>query len=341
MRSPCGCGRGPRWRLRTSAFACASPRRGPSTRCYLRVAIPIVILAVASFEIAGWLPTLVIWWLKPWLDRTILFVLSRAAFNQQTTLAGSLGGAAAGVVRPDPARADAAAPVVLAGVDAAGLPARRRRLLGGAAPRAKAAPGRRRSGVPDHAGLQPVRARARFGVLLPDVLVRTRRPGARPRAVLRRRSERHDRRSRRRCPTPVPCCSSSRSTSPRASRSISTGGPRSRPGTSSRSSDVPSRGEAAAIAARIRHRPAAHWRRRRRPLPPAPRRRRRRSIVQQITRALEAVARGSPAERRENDEDPPLAGCDASRLARRGSDGSPGLPACLRGWGNRGGISCG
>jgi hypothetical protein len=52
---------------------------------YLRVAIPIVILAVASFEIAGWLPTLAIWWLKPWLDRTILFALSRAVFNQKTT----------------------------------------------------------------------------------------------------------------------------------------------------------------------------------------------------------------------------------------------------------------
>ena len=49
---------------------------------YLRVAIPIVILAVASFEIAGWLPTLVVWWLKPWLDRTILFALSRAVFKQ-------------------------------------------------------------------------------------------------------------------------------------------------------------------------------------------------------------------------------------------------------------------
>ena len=49
-----------------------------------------MILAVASFEIAAWLPTLVIWWLKPWLDRTILFVLSRAVFDQKTTLARSL-----------------------------------------------------------------------------------------------------------------------------------------------------------------------------------------------------------------------------------------------------------
>ena len=52
---------------------------------YLQVAVPIVILAVASFEIAEWLPTLAIWWLKPWFDRTILFALSRAVFNQRTT----------------------------------------------------------------------------------------------------------------------------------------------------------------------------------------------------------------------------------------------------------------
>ena len=36
-------------------------------------------------ELASWLPGLVIWCAKPWLDRTILFVLSRAAFGQRTT----------------------------------------------------------------------------------------------------------------------------------------------------------------------------------------------------------------------------------------------------------------
>jgi hypothetical protein len=54
---------------------------------YLPVALPLVILALATFEVAPWLPTLLIWWAKPWLDRTILFVLSRAAFGQTTTLA--------------------------------------------------------------------------------------------------------------------------------------------------------------------------------------------------------------------------------------------------------------
>ncbi len=53
--------------------------------CYGMVALPVIVLALASFEIAGWLPGVVIWCAKPWLDRTILFVLSRAAFGKDTT----------------------------------------------------------------------------------------------------------------------------------------------------------------------------------------------------------------------------------------------------------------
>jgi hypothetical protein len=56
-------------------------------RCYGIVALPVMVLALASFEIANWLPALLIWCAKPWLDRTILFVLSRAAFGQRTTVA--------------------------------------------------------------------------------------------------------------------------------------------------------------------------------------------------------------------------------------------------------------
>jgi hypothetical protein len=54
-------------------------------RCYFVVAVPVVVLALASYEIADWLPSVVIWCAKPWLDRTILFVLSRAAFGQHTS----------------------------------------------------------------------------------------------------------------------------------------------------------------------------------------------------------------------------------------------------------------
>jgi hypothetical protein len=53
--------------------------------CYGLVAVPLLILAISSYQIAGWLPALLIWWAKPWLDRTILFVLSRAAFGVATS----------------------------------------------------------------------------------------------------------------------------------------------------------------------------------------------------------------------------------------------------------------
>lgn len=52
--------------------------------CYTLVALPVAGVALASLELAVWLPGLVLWCAKPWLDRTILFVLSRAAFGQRT-----------------------------------------------------------------------------------------------------------------------------------------------------------------------------------------------------------------------------------------------------------------
>jgi hypothetical protein len=52
--------------------------------CYLVVLIPITVVALACNEIADWLPMLVLWWSKSWLDRTIVFALSRAAFGETT-----------------------------------------------------------------------------------------------------------------------------------------------------------------------------------------------------------------------------------------------------------------
>jgi hypothetical protein len=53
--------------------------------CYAMVFVPVAILSIATVEWLPWLPVAIIWWLKPWMDRTILFVLSRAAFAQSTT----------------------------------------------------------------------------------------------------------------------------------------------------------------------------------------------------------------------------------------------------------------
>jgi hypothetical protein len=54
--------------------------------CYAAAALPVLTASMLSFALAIWLPVLLIWWAKPWLDRTILFVLSRAAFGQETTV---------------------------------------------------------------------------------------------------------------------------------------------------------------------------------------------------------------------------------------------------------------
>lgn len=49
------------------------------------VALPLFALCLATYDIAAWLPAALIWWSKPWLDRTLLFVLSRALFGVPTT----------------------------------------------------------------------------------------------------------------------------------------------------------------------------------------------------------------------------------------------------------------
>ena len=54
---------------------------------YLGVALPVFALFLMTAPIAGWLPPLLLWLSKPWLDRSILFVLSRALFGRRTVLA--------------------------------------------------------------------------------------------------------------------------------------------------------------------------------------------------------------------------------------------------------------
>jgi hypothetical protein len=56
-------------------------------QCFVPVYAVVVALALSMMEVAQWLPSLLIFWLKPWLDRTLLFVLSRAAFGQATGVA--------------------------------------------------------------------------------------------------------------------------------------------------------------------------------------------------------------------------------------------------------------
>jgi hypothetical protein len=55
--------------------------------CYLAIAVPLFLVFYGTVGIASWAPALLIWLSKPWLDRTILFALSRALFGEHTSLA--------------------------------------------------------------------------------------------------------------------------------------------------------------------------------------------------------------------------------------------------------------
>jgi hypothetical protein len=52
--------------------------------CYLVVAVPTFLLCLATYPLEPWLPALLIWLAKPWLDHAILFALSRALFGEPT-----------------------------------------------------------------------------------------------------------------------------------------------------------------------------------------------------------------------------------------------------------------
>jgi hypothetical protein len=51
---------------------------------FLLIAVPLFLLFYATVDIAWWLPAFLIWLSKPWLDRTILYSLSRALFGEST-----------------------------------------------------------------------------------------------------------------------------------------------------------------------------------------------------------------------------------------------------------------
>lgn len=53
-------------------------------RCFAPVFLVVAVLAMCTVDLSGWAPVLVVFWLKPWLDRSLLFVMSRAVFGEAT-----------------------------------------------------------------------------------------------------------------------------------------------------------------------------------------------------------------------------------------------------------------
>ena len=60
-----------------------------SGRSVLRAFVPLALLLVvacgATIEISPWLPPFLLWWFKPWLDRTLLHIYARQAFGETTS----------------------------------------------------------------------------------------------------------------------------------------------------------------------------------------------------------------------------------------------------------------
>jgi hypothetical protein len=54
-------------------------------RAYVPLALLLVVACGSTVELAPWLPSLLLWWLKPWLDRTLLHIYARQAFGDATT----------------------------------------------------------------------------------------------------------------------------------------------------------------------------------------------------------------------------------------------------------------
>ena len=53
-------------------------------RAFLPLALLLVAACGATIEIAPWLPSTLLWWFKPWLDRTLLDIYARQAFGEET-----------------------------------------------------------------------------------------------------------------------------------------------------------------------------------------------------------------------------------------------------------------
>ena len=57
---------------------------GSVWRCFTPLWAAVAALALACGSLQGWLPWLVLFLAKPWLDRTLLFVLARSVFGEAT-----------------------------------------------------------------------------------------------------------------------------------------------------------------------------------------------------------------------------------------------------------------
>jgi len=74
----------PAWEAVDLGVRMTQRSRGSLVRAYLPLALLLVAACGATVELASWLPPLLLWWAKPWLDRTLLHIYARQAFGEET-----------------------------------------------------------------------------------------------------------------------------------------------------------------------------------------------------------------------------------------------------------------
>lgn len=72
------------WEAAELGMALVRRHAGAIWKPWLLVTVPILVLlnAVGWALDLLWLSGLLMWWLKPWFDRIVLFVISRAVFGE-------------------------------------------------------------------------------------------------------------------------------------------------------------------------------------------------------------------------------------------------------------------
>ena len=62
----------------------AQTARRSLVRAWLPLALLLVVACGATVEVKPWLPSLLLWWLQPWLERGLLDIYARQAFGEET-----------------------------------------------------------------------------------------------------------------------------------------------------------------------------------------------------------------------------------------------------------------
>jgi hypothetical protein len=80
------------WEAVDLGLALLRAQAGPVCRVWLAMLLPLALILALACPGRPWLAPLILWWLKPALDRPVLHVLAKATFGEAPGVAGALAG---------------------------------------------------------------------------------------------------------------------------------------------------------------------------------------------------------------------------------------------------------